>query len=276
MAVTALLTAALRHDRWLVVAGLLGVTLASWLFVLDGAGTGMSTLGMTGLDLALGGGMRMALQPAAWSPGYAAIMFAMWWVMMVAMMLPGAAPAILLHARMQESRNRGQGSGGQAGAAATSAAFAAGYLAVWGGFSLVAMLAQWGLERAGLLSLMMASTVPWLGGGLLLAAGLWQFAPWKQACLNHCRSPLAALLMHWREGRAGAFRMGARHGLFCLGCCWFLMALLFFGGIMNLWWIGGLALFVLLEKLLPAGHRLGHAVGAGLAGWGIWLLASAA
>ncbi len=273
MAVTSLLEAALRRDRWLVVGGLLCVTLASWLFVLDGAGTGMSTLGMSGLDLALGGGRRMPMEPAAWSPGYAAIVFAMWWVMMVAMMLPGASPAILLFARIR----RGKPAAGAAGpGSGRTFLFAGGYLAAWGGFSLLATLAQWGLEASGLLSLVMASTTAWLGGLLLLAAGLWQFTPLKQACLRHCRSPLSFLMMHWRDGALGAVRMGAGHGLFCLGCCWFLMALLFFGGIMNLWWIGGLALFVLLEKMVPAGHRLGQVAGAALAGWGIWLLAGGA
>lgn len=283
MAVTTLLEAALRRDRLVVVAGLLAVTLASWLFVLDGAGTGMSTLGMSGLDLALGGGRRMPMEPALWSPGYAALMVLMWWVMMVAMMLPSASPILLLFARMQQRRPAGgpvadADAGGGAGASAGSGAgrtflFAAGYLAAWGGFSLLATLAQWALQQVGLMSFMMASTTPWLGGSLLLAAGLWQFAPLKQACLRHCRSPLAVLMMGWRDGGLGAFRMGAGHGLFCLGCCWFLMALLFFGGIMNLWWIGGLALFVLLEKTLPAGHWLGYAAGAVLAGWGAWLLA---
>ena len=260
------LVAVLRRDRAVVTGGLLAVTLASWLFVLDGAGTGMSTFAMSGLDLALGGGMRMPMEPAAWSAGYAALMFAMWWVMMVAMMLPSASPTLLLYARIHERRRDGDGT------TASTGLFAAGYLAVWAGFSLVATLAQWGLERAGLLSGMMASTTPWLGAGLLIAAGLWQFAPLKQACLRHCRSPLSFLMMSWRPGPGGAFAMGVRHGTFCLGCCWFLMALLFYGGIMNLWCIGGLALFVLLEKTVPAGHWLGHATGVALTAWGGWLL----
>ena len=262
MTASTLLEAALRRDRAIVVAALLGVTLASWLFVLDGAGTGMSTLGMSGLDLALGGGLRTATQPARWSAGYAVVMFAMWWIMMVAMMLPGASPTLLLFARIHR-RRRAQGT-----AAVPTGVFALGYLAVWGGFSLLATAAQWALEAAGLLSFMMASAAAWLGGGLLMAAGLWQFAPLKRACLAHCRSPLAFLMHGWRDGRLGAFRMGAEHGAVCLGCCWFLMTLLFHGGIMNLWWIGGLALFVLLEKTLPAGYWFGYATGALLTAWG--------
>lgn len=264
-----MLIAVLRRDRTIVAVGLVGVTLASWFFVLAGAGTGMSTLGMSGSDLALGGGLRQAMEPVAWSPVYAVVMFFMWWVMMVAMMLPSASPTLLLYARIRERRSTSDGE------AMATGFFAAGYLAIWAGFSLLATLAQWGLEQTGLLSLMMASATPWLGGGLLLAAGLWQFAPLKQACLRHCRSPLSFLMMGWRPGRFGAFRMGLGHGAFCLGCCWFLMALLFHGGIMNLWWIGGLALYVLLEKTVPAGHWLGYATGGALSAWGIALLMGA-
>jgi len=245
---------------------LVAVTLGSWLFLLAGAGTGMSTIGMTGADLATGGGMRQAFAMAPWSPGYALVMVCMWWIMMIAMMLPSASPTVLLFARIHH-KQREQGE-----AYVPASVFALGYLAAWAGFSLVATAAQWALESIGLLNTMMASTVPWLGGGLLIAAGLWQFSPWKQACLNHCRSPLSFLMTRWRAGWKGAFVMGLDHGSFCLGCCWFLMALLFFGGIMNLWWIGGLALYVLAEKTVPAGHWLGRGLGAILTVWGGWLL----
>ena len=242
--------------------------MGSWLFLLDGAGTGMSTLGMTGLDLAGGGGMRMAFAMAPWSPAYAVVMFFMWWIMMVAMMLPSASPTILLFARIhRKQRERGE-------TYVPAVVFAVGYLAAWAGFSVIATLGQWVLEQAGLLNMMMVTTVPWLGSGLLIIAGLWQFTPWKLACLRHCRSPLAFLMTRWRPGWKGAFVMGLDHGAFCLGCCWFLMALLFFGGIMNLWWIGGLALYVLAEKTVPAGHRLGYGLGAVLTAWGAWLLLS--
>ena len=153
--------------------------------------------------------------------------------------------------------------------------FAAGYVAVWAGFSVLAVVLHWALEAAGLLSAMMATTTAWMGATILIAAGLWQLAPIKHACLSQCRSPVGFLAGHWRAGRRGAFRMGLVHGAYCLGCCWFLMTLLFFGGVMNLWWIGGLAAYVLLEKLMPMGHWLGYAVGAALVGWGAWLLAIA-
>jgi predicted metal-binding membrane protein len=143
-------------------------------------------------------------------------------------------------------------------------AFAAGYLLVWGGFSHFAVALQWGLEAARLLSPMLETSERWLGAAFLVAAGLWQLTPLKARCLSQCRSPLSFLMTRWRPGRAGALRMGLEHGLFCLGCCWFLMALLFFGGVMNLFWIAGLALYVLLEKTLPYGHWLGRVAGVAL------------
>jgi len=150
--------------------------------------------------------------------------------------------------------------------------FAAGYLAVWAAFSALAVLLQWWLERSGLLSSMMSTTTAWLGAMILIAAGLWQLTPIKHACLRQCRSPVSFLAAHWRPGNSGAFRMGLTHGAYCVGCCWFLMALLFFGGVMNLWWIGGLAAYVLIEKLLPIGPWLSYATGLVLIGSGVWLI----
>jgi predicted metal-binding membrane protein len=219
---------------------------------------------------AMSGVMDMAMdamQPMAWTVGTAVLMFFMWWIMMVAMMLPSAAPMILLFAAVNR-KQRDKGS-----PYVPTGVFAFGYLAVWGFFSLLATAAQWGLERSALLSSMMVGTSVVLGALLLIAAGVWQLTPLKQACLRHCRSPIHFLSHHWRKGRLGAFRMGVEHGAFCLGCCWFLMALLFYGGVMNLYWIVGLALFVLLEKVLPGGHRLGGVAGVGLVAWGGLLLA---
>ena len=208
-----------------------------------------------------------AMRPMAWTGGTAVLMFFMWWIMMVAMMLPSATPMILLFAAVNR-KQRNDGS-----PFVPTGIFAFGYLAVWGFFSLVAVAAQWGLERTELLSSTMVGTSVVLGALLLIAAGVWQLTPLKQACLKHCRSPIQFLSQHWRKGRLGAFRMGVEHGAFCLGCCWFLMALLFYGGVMNLYWIVGLALFVLLEKILPFGHRLGGIAGLGLLAWGSLLLA---
>jgi predicted metal-binding membrane protein len=127
------------------------------------------------------------------------------------------------------------------------------------------------MESARLLSPMLETTSHWLGAGILIAAGLWQLTPLKAVCLRHCRTPLGFLIGNWRAGRLGALRMGLEHGAYCLGCCWFLMALLFFGGVMNLYWIAGLAVYVLLEKTIPHGHWLGRIAGITLVAWGLVL-----
>jgi len=261
------LEAALRRDRQVVVAALIAVIATAWLWILLGAGTGMSAM-----DMLLGpgaDGMAGMMAPAVWSLGYAGIMFTMWWVMMAAMMLPSAAPILLLFARI----NRKEKSAGRP--FIPTGMFAAGYLVAWGGFSALAAGLQWALERLGLLSPMMTTTSYSLGGAILLAAGVWQLTPIKGICLRHCRSPLSFLTQSWRHGRLGAFSMGLEHGTYCLGCCWFLMGLLFFGGIMNLFWIAGLAGFILLEKTIPMGHWLGRVAGIALAAWGAVMLASA-
>ncbi|MEC8434921.1 MAG: DUF2182 domain-containing protein [SAR324 cluster bacterium] len=258
----------LQYDRWVIIALLVTVTISSWLFIIKGAGTGMSAAMMTGIDLATGGGMRMPAEMPSWTFAYAIIMFFMWWIMMIAMMLPSASPTILLFARARHDKQETDK------AHLPSTVFASGYLLAWADISAIAVIAQWALEGIQLLNKMMVSTSPVLGGALLLVAGLWQFTPWKHACLRHCRSPLIFLMTRWRPGLKGALIMGIDHGSFCLGCCWFLMALLFFGGIMNLWWIGGLALYVLAEKTLPSGHWVGYGFGLILVVWGGWMMIS--
>jgi len=263
---TTTLEAILRRDRAVVVVTLVAVITIAWIWILLGAGTGMSTW-----DMALGWGapgMANVMVPAVWTLGYAGLMFVMWWAMMAAMMLPSAAPILLLFARI----NRNQKAGGRPFIPA--GIFAAGYLVAWGGFSALATGLQWQLEQLGLLSPMMATTSYWLGSAILLAAGVWQLTPIKTICLRHCRSPMGFLVQSWHPGRPGAFRMGLEHGTYCLGCCWFLMGLLFFGGIMNLFWIIGLAGFVLLEKTTPMGSWIGRIVGIGVAVWGGLMLAN--
>ncbi len=216
----------------------------------------------------------MLMSPVTWTPGYALLMFSMWWLMMIAMMLPSAAPMVLLHAAVtRKGLARTDDTGLNAPShrlLSATIAFIGGYLVMWGAFSLVAVVAQWALERGALFSAMM-STSSFLGSGLLLAAGLWQLTPLKTVCLRHCRSPIGSLSAHWRPGVGGAFRMGTEHGVVCLGCCWFLMALLFYGGVMNLMWIIGLALFVLVEKMMPSGIAFGRVTGLLLIAWGVWL-----
>jgi predicted metal-binding membrane protein len=258
----------IRRDRLVVVTALAAVIALSWAYLLAGAGMGMSALEMTQAQRGMAEdmpGMAMAT-PAVWSPGYAVLMFFMWWIMMVAMMLPSAAPMILLFAAL----NRKQRDSGQPYVA--TSIFALGYLAAWAVFGLVATMLQWGLELTGMLSPLLVGSNEIFCGVLLVAAGAYQLTPIKHACLRQCRSPLAFLGTHWRRGARGALRMGVQHGAYCVGCCWFLMGLLFFGGVMNLYWIVGLALFVLFEKTIPAGHWLGYATGVGLSVWGAALL----
>jgi predicted metal-binding membrane protein len=180
--------------------------------------------------------------------------------MMAAMMLPSAAPTILLVGAL--IRNRGSAVRGR------TALFASGYLLVWVGFSAAATLLQWGLGEAGLLSETMALGNIIVAGVVLIAAGAYQWTPLKDTCLTHCRSPAEFLVRHWSPGAFGAVRTGIRHGVFCLGCCWMLMMLLFVGGLMNLAWIAAIALLVLLEKTIPWGDRMSRLSGAVLAVWG--------
>ncbi len=199
-----MLSALLRRDRVLVLAGLALVIALSWIWLLMGAGIPMDEMDM-------GGGQIMLMAPA-WTAGYAALIFSMWIIMMAAMMLPSAAPAILLVMALKKQQ-------GDDHAARSSGLFALGYLAVWAGFSLIATGLQWGLDRAGLLSETMASGSAVLAASLLIAAGVYQWTPWKQACLRHCRSPFDFLTRYWRRGTFGPTRAGAWHGAFCLGCC---------------------------------------------------------
>ena len=194
-----------------------------------------------------------------------ALLFAMWWVMMVGMMLPSAAPMTLTFATIN-GRRRERGS-----PYVPTALFVAGYLLVWGAFSLAATAAQWALERAALMTPMMRTSSALLGGLLFVAAGVYQLTPLKHACLRRCRSPLDFVLQRWRDGAPGALRMGAEHGAFCLGCCALLMTLLFVGGVMNLLWVAAIALFVLLEKVIPAGEMLSRAGGVLAIGFGAWM-----
>lgn len=245
-----------RHDRTLAVALLLLIVILSWSWLLSGAGT-MQEMG----------GMTMPMSSGPWTVGHAALMFSMWSVMMAAMMLPSAMPMILFHSTVASAmRTRG-------GKTGSTAVFAAGYLAVWIAFGAAATALQYVLEQTALLSPMMETTSTALAGILLLAGGLYQWSPLKQSCLRHCRSPMEFLMTQWRPGTRGAYAMGVKHGLYCVGCCWALMLLLFVGGVMNMMWIVTLAIFVLLEKLVPRGRWLGLAAGVLLAGWGIFLLA---
>ncbi len=260
----------LKRDRGLVLVGLVAITLLSWAYLFYLA-QDMARMEMgAGISMNSDMGMAAAMpQTQVWSVFEFGLMFLMWSIMMVAMMVPSAAPMILLFA----AANRKQES------APTpfprTSAFILGYLLVWTGFSLLATVAQGLLHAAALLSPMMATTNSLLAAILLIAAGLYQWSPLKYACLHHCRSPLAFMLNEWRAGSLGALRMGIKHGSYCLGCCWSLMLLLFVAGVMNLLWIALLAGLVLVEKVAPAGHYLSRIMGAGFVIWGIWLAVGA-
>lgn len=256
MTQTSALESLLKRDRAIVLTGLAGITGLAWIYLFVMAAD-MGGIGGTG-----GGAMAM-VQVKPWQPLDFLFMFLMWAIMMVAMMVPSAAPMILLFAAIsRKQRDKGH-------SFAPVSAFAAGYLLIWTAFSLLATGLQWGLEQAALLSPMMVSQSPLLGGGLLIAAGFYQWTPLKNACLKHCRSPLHFLAHGMRKGTGGALVMGLEHGAFCVGCCWFLMGLLFVGGIMNLLWVATIAVFVLLEKVLPAGVVAGRISGGLLAAAGL-------
>jgi predicted metal-binding membrane protein len=255
MTETSALEYLLRRDRLIVAAGLAAVVALAYVYLATGAGMDTDMADMS-MDM-----------PMPWSPAYAVLAFVMWWVMMIAMMVPSAAPTVLLFTTIRRKQTT------SVHPFAEAWAFLAGYLLIWAGFSLVATLAQWGIERAGLPTMTSASAV--LGGVILLAAGLYQFTPIKNACLHCCQSPVLFLSRYWQPGSAGALRMGLRHGGYCLGCCWFLMGLLFVGGVMNLVWIAGIALYVAAERLLPVGQRLSRAAGVALIVYGTIVLARA-
>jgi predicted metal-binding membrane protein len=251
----------LRRDRAVTTIGLVVIAALAWSYTILVAS-------MTNSDMA-GAASHMAMPlDRAWHAADLLVMFAMWVAMMVAMMLPSATPMILLFANVDRKRQHAQTP------YLPTALFAASYLVTWAGFALIATTANWALHSRGFMTSMMGSALPLWGGGLLIAAGLYQFTPLKFACLNRCRSPLAFLMSEWRDGALGAFMMGLRHGIYCLGCCWALMALLFVLGIMNLAWIAVLAVFVLLEKLASSGPWLSRVSGLLLLGWGVWMSGS--
>jgi predicted metal-binding membrane protein len=250
----------LKRDRMVVLAGLVGVTAVAWIYLV------VIALGMAEMPATVGEAMAMA-HAKPWSALDFLLMFLMWAVMMVGMMVPSAAPMILLFATISR-KSREQG-----GAFVPVGVFASAYVVVWGGFSLLATLLQWLLDQSLLLTPMMASASPILGGGLLIGAGIYQLTPLKSACLQHCRSPIHFISHGWRPGVRGALRMGLEHGLFCLGCCWVLMGLLFFGGVMNLLWIAAIAVFVFIEKVAPLGAHAGRLSGLALIAAGVFVLA---
>ena len=264
----------LKRYRVITLVGLTALCALAWLYVVTGVGLGMSAWEMTTLALfphqhardvtaaRHGHGRRRPWGFATW-----ALMIAMWWIMMIAMMTPSATPTILLYARVyRHALVQGQ----IQDKLAPTGAFAAGYLLVWLGFAAAAATLHWALERTGLVSgMMMGSQSRLLSGVVLITAGVYQLSPLKNICLAHCRTPTSFLSRHWRPRALGALRLGVMHGGYCVGCCWLLMVLLFVGGVMNLTWIAALAILVLVEKVLPPGQWVGRGVGIALIVWGV-------
>ncbi len=267
----------IARDRQVTLGGLVVLCALAWLYIVMGAGFGMSAREMTTFALfphqqaaAMAGdhmdAMGMAAKPVVASALAGWVLpIAMWWVMMIAMMVPSAAPTILLYARVHRHSIAQEQIQEKL---APTGAFVAGYLLIWLGFSIAAATLHWMMESSGIIS-GTGSRSQWISAGVLIAAGSYQFSPLKTACLSHCRSPAAFLSRHWRPHALGALRLGAIHGAYCVGCCWALMALLFVGGAMNLIWIAALSVLVIAEKILPPGRVVGRGMGLLLIGWGI-------
>ncbi len=246
-----------RRDRLIVLAAVAAVIAVAWIYVAIQA-QGMSDMGAIGA--------ATQIQMKAWTTVDLLVLFVMWTIMMVGMMLPSAVPLILNFAA--ETRQERQ----EARVLAPTDALVLGYVAVWTGFSVLATIGQWSLHEAALLSPTMVSTSPVLSGLLLLAAGVYQLTPMQYNLLKRCRQPLHFLRLNWREGIGGAFVMGLKHGAYCLGCCFVLMGILFFGGVMNLLLLAAVTVFVLFEKALPFGNVAGLVSGPLMIATGIYVL----
>ena len=246
--------AALRRDRGVVAVSLALLTLIAWAYLWRDAA-----------EMAAMGDMNMAMPPRDFDVAMVLLTFAMWVVMMVGMMLPSAAPTILFYASMAR-KNAARGV-----VLPSVWLFIGGYLAAWAAFSAAVTLVQVALEQAGLVSAMMISTSKWLSASVFITAGIYQWLPFKQDCLGRCRDPLSFFLTRTRSGAFGALRMGFDHGVYCVGCCWMIMLLLFAGGVMSLVWVALIAGFVLVERVLPGGSLTGRIAGILLAAWGVAL-----
>ncbi len=264
------LSALLRRDRIVVLSALAVLLAMAWLYILPlvtpTSGPSPDMASISGEKMA--GLMGPHLSP--WTQSHALFVFVMWTVMMVAMMIPSAAPMVLTYtmvARKAESMGR---------PFAASAWFVSGYLLAWALFALFATAGQWVLERTALITPMTVSTSVFMGGTVLILAGVYQWTPLKNVCLEHCRAPLLFVQRHggFKSGAGGSLKLGLLHGVYCIGCCWALMSLLFVGGVMNVLWIAMLTALVIAEKLLPFGRWVARTTGMGAIAAGIWMLAA--
>jgi len=252
------LTYQLKRDRLIIISALFTITFLSWVYIIY-LYNQMVYMDMNALFFA------MPMTPE-WTYIDFILLFFMWLVMMIGMMTPSVSPLVLIFAKVNRQKKQ------QAHPFVNSAYLIAGYFVIWAVFSLLATFLQWLLQNVSLLSPEMKSTNKMLGGVILIASGIFQFMPIKQSCLKHCRSPLAFVTQHWKEGKRGALKMGIENGFYCLGCCWILMLLLFVTGIMNLLWVAIIALFVLAEKILMQVKWIPYVAGAVLILYGIFFL----
>ena len=258
----------LTRDQAIVLASLAGITVLAWLYLLDMASEMSEMADMSGMpDMENMAGMALVTPYARWGVSDVLVAGVMWIVMMAGMMLPSAAPMILLYAAAERRR--------RSAPLLATPTFILGYLLIWTGFALAALGAQWLLLRFGLFAPEMRVTSGFLGGGVFIAAGLYEWSSLKERCLAVCQSPLGFIAGHWRPGIGGALRMGLGHGAYCLGCCWVLMLLLFVGGVMNLLWVAGIAALVLLQKVVPGAKPVSRATGLAMLAAGLYLIANA-
>lgn len=258
----------MRRDQIVVVTALLVVAALAWGYTIWLAGgIGQNDMpDMPGMDMS-GSGMQGAMS-GPWTAAHFAFIFAMWAVMMVGMMTPTVTPMVLIYAGVARHAGVGSGAIGPAGW------FVTGYLSAWTLFAAVAALSQLGLEAIAQLTPMMATRSRTVGGAVLLAAGVYQWLPIKDRCLYNCRSPLSFMQRFggFQPSAAGSIRLGFLHGMYCVGCCWALMALLFVMGVMSLLWIAALMILVLLEKVLPGGRLLSRVTGCAAIVGGAWMI----
>ncbi len=248
----------LKRDRLVIICGLFFITLLSWLYIIY-LYNQMVYMDMNALFFA------MPMTPR-WTATDFILLFLMWLVMMIAMMTPSVAPLVLIFAKVNRQRRE------QERPFVNAIYLMTGYFLIWAAFSLAATSLQWLLQQISWLNPEMKTTNKILGGIILIVTGLFQFTPLKQSCLKYCRAPLGFVLHHWKEGKQGALKMGIENGLYCVGCCWLLMVLLFVAGIMNLLWVALIAVFVLFEKIAPRAKWLPYVAGLALAGYGVLLL----
>lgn len=249
-----------RQSRFLL-AGLLGIAVLSWFYMHREA----REMDLRGVCRCMGMAMS-GPDVSKWSPAALLPLFLMWAEMMVAMMLPSAAPTILMYSRLMENRRAADRTWTHPWF------FLTGYLLVWTLFSAAAAAVQWALHGLAWLSADMAFARPVAASGTLVFAGLFQFTRFKSNCLRHCQNPWSFFSTKWREGKTGALHMGFRHGIYCTGCCWLLMVLLFVAGVMNLYWIAVLTALVLIEKSAARSTWPAKLAGFSLITWGIALL----